>query len=88
MTIIKIDSDIRIEKNIPIKKKNGFGTQYPWNKMEIGDSFYLKIPKGVKYTTYQSSVLTTARSWSLYNNQDAKFSSRKEDKGFRIWRVR
>ncbi len=87
MTTIKIEKKIKIEKNIPIKKKNGFGTQYPWDKMEIGDSFYLEIPKGVKYITHQSSVLTTSRSWAMYNNESAKFSSRKERKGFRVWRI-
>lgn len=79
---------IKINKNIPTPKKLGDGVQYPWDKMNVGDNFYLETPPKKVYQSHQSSVLTSARTWANYNNKKAKFTTRKERKGFRIWRVK
>ena len=65
---------IKIEKGIPIPPKRG-GMKYPWNKLEVGDSFI-----GGK------DALTT----SLYGKRlGMVFASRKQADGtYRIWRVK
>ena len=81
--------NIVIEKNIPIAKKErkGMNSEYPWDKMEIGDSFHVDVPEGKKINTVQSSVHAIARIYALYNHLNIKFTTRKEEGGFRIWRI-
>jgi uncharacterized protein (DUF2249 family) len=62
---------IKIDKNITIPDKRN---KYPWDTMEIGDSFY---------TNSNVRMLTHTRS-KVYGH---KYSVRKEENGFRVWRV-
>lgn len=58
-------------------QKNGRKPKLPFAQMEIGDSFF-----------YDKNPLSSAMSWVVHNNSEAKFSTRKEGKGYRIWRIK
>lgn len=71
-----IPSDgIQIDRNVPIPKAI-VQSKYPWNGMKIGDSFYA------------SNV--SARSAAIKRGQVFKeqYITRREGKGFRVWRVK
>ena len=81
-------SEIKIEKGIPlVKKMRGFGNEYPWDKMEIGDSFHITMPEGGKISSFQSGIAKNARFYFLYNNKQYKFTTRKDRDGVRVWRT-
>lgn len=71
-----------VEKNIPIPKmKTGPGRSsiYPWEELEVGDSFFVpgKTPK-------QMSGLASSRS---KRGDGVKFKTRSVEGGCRVWRV-
>jgi hypothetical protein len=74
---------IKIEKNVPVPPKEGRPNKYPFESMDVGDSFELK---GVPKTT----ALNSANSWASRHNKKAKFIIRydKETKILRLWRTK
>lgn len=64
-------------------------TTYPFDKMEIGDSFFAGMGHD-KDTVMklQSSISGKARDWSLRSRKDFRFSTRIEGKGIRVWRIK
>ena len=73
----------KIEKGVPFikgKKK----TEYPWIKMEAGDSFF--VPLGDKNRTEVRTRIQSAAAWAGARNK-MKFSIRNENDGFRVWRI-
>lgn len=79
-------TEIKIEKNIPIAPKRAPGrpskSKYPFNEMEIGDSFFVS---GITLST----INCTVRKFRMRNarNDGLKFTVRAVDGGFRVWRV-
>lgn len=68
-------SEIVIDKGIEItdKRKNR-KCKYPWNEMNIGDSFFT-----------ESNV--TMLAYNNGRNTNKKYSVRKENNGYRVWRT-
>ena len=66
-------SEFKIDKDIPIPdgKRNSI---YPWNKMNIGDSFFIK--------TKSISMGATNKRYS-----PKRFITRKVEDGYRVWRI-
>ena len=65
---------MKIDKNIPLPRK------WPFEHMEIGDSFLLA--KDIK----RSAVAVSASRFGNKNN--VKFSIRKTPEGYRCWRIK
>lgn len=76
---------IQIQKNIPIQTKREAKSKYPFEDMEVGDSFFVKCDEETL-----SSKRSTVLSSSIYYGKMAgkKFTSRTFPEGFRIWRVK
>lgn len=72
---------IKIEKNIPMPSVGARGRQktYPFDEMEVGDSFYVE-----DRTTSQISSL--AYNWKQRHGSNSKFVVKQEGPGARIWR--
>lgn len=74
---------IKIDKNVPMPPKPASRHIYPWDAMEVGDSFFAPDPKG---------ELVRAQSYPEGKKRGVKFASRTVTengvKGVRIWRVR
>lgn len=73
-------SEFKIEKNIPVpcnKSKRG-GYKYPFNIMEVGDSFLVENRTMKK----MSSIVHYAQKSTGF-----KFMSRSGDGGVRVWRI-
>lgn len=68
-------SHIRVDKGIPLPKR------YPFEHMEIGDSFAL--PPGIPRTTVSIAAMRYGR------DRDMKFTIRlMPDRSYRCWRVK
>lgn len=80
--------EVKIEKGIEMPRINSKNSYYPYEKMEVGDSFYIEVKEGENMWNVQSRLLTSSKSFILKNNLQWKFTTRKMDKGFRIWRIK
>jgi hypothetical protein len=74
-------TDIKLEKGIPLPRKNEKSNKYPWDTMDIGDSFVFPDPSSPN-TPYTAASQTNRR------HTDKKFVVRKTDEGYRCWRVK
>lgn len=73
---------MKVDKNIKITPRS----KYPFNDMEIGDSFLIETDSN--HYRKQASTLSLAKKWAIKNNPEAKFATRKVEKGVRIWRTK
>ena len=67
-----------IEKNIPTPTSGYKNRKYPFPEMKIGDSFSLE---------YEAAHLVGAASRAWGRKHGAKFTTRKNGNGYRIWRI-
>lgn len=80
--------DFNIEKNIPLPRKTKRGViSYPFDKMDVGDSFLVPYKERLK-STLASQVHSNAKSYVLRSKLNWVFSTRQEEDGVRIWRVK
>jgi hypothetical protein len=73
-----------IEKNVPFERKKK-ETKYPFDKMEVGDSFFVECDE-----FNSSSRRASTMALALYHtkSEKKKFKSALCDGGFRVWRVK
>ena len=76
---------IEIEKNIPAPTRwEGFRSrQYPFASMQIGDSFFVEGTE----RKIKTHMLVNASRWAKREGLDRKFSIKKEETGYRLWRI-
>jgi len=78
----------KIEKNIPIPKicRPGRNFIYPFNEMEVGDSFFVPL-NGEKKTAVQASIVNSAARRKEPGGK--RFTTRymAEEDGIRCWRI-
>ncbi len=72
---------ITVEKGRPIPPLTT--KKYPWSDMEVGDSFW--VPMGENEEKTKNMVRCAATAFGRRRNM--KFSVRKNDGGFRVWRI-
>lgn len=73
---------IKIEKQIPIPRKShaiGF-RKYPFDSMEVGDSFFAFISV--------QSLSTCANNYVKSIGNFKRFTTRKQNNGARVWRIK
>lgn len=81
---------IEVEKNVPFEKKRGnYGKNYPFDKMEVGDSFTIPKVSNRTLAGTQQTLLSAAKTYSLRNKLNWTFSTKtdKETNTVRIWRL-
>lgn len=72
-----------IEKNIPIPDKSN--RKYPWDKMEVGDSFLINEYSPAKL----NNVMSSSKMYASLRNLDVKFVARKVGENqIRVWRTK
>lgn len=78
---------MQIEKNIPYsKKKVKKETHFPFSEMEIGDSFLMEFNRvNFNINFDRMAVANAACQWG--KKTGTKFSIRREENGFRCWRI-
>lgn len=83
----KINSGLyKIEKGIEIVRKKTITNRFPFEKMDIGDSFL--IPKNDQDPLKaRASIYAAVKSFNTFNSKTHKVSSRVEEGGLRVWRI-
>lgn len=69
-----------IEKGIPLP---GLNTKYPFEKMEVGDSFFIENP----IKDNRGNPLSLSGQANQRYGGKKRFAQRKEGSGIRIWRI-
>ena len=73
-----MDTPIVIEKNIPLPPRQNRASTYPFDDLEVGDSFFIE---GKSAKSFGSTVQAAAK------RTGAKFTTRAFDDGVRVWRI-
>lgn len=69
---------IKIDKGIPVPETRGRIRKYPWDEMEIDDSFLVSLKtKNISGYTF----------WANKRYAPKRFTGRKMPDGHRIWRI-
>lgn len=77
-----------IEKNIPITKGVVNKVIYPFNQMEVGDSFAINCKSVKEASNQRLKVLNNARKFIVLNNSKMKFGTRLQPNNvIRVWRT-
>jgi len=75
--------EIKIEKNVPLPTREWTEKKYPFDKMEIGDSF-----SAGEYTNVLAIGVRGSAQWYVNKTKsDKKFSVKKCDGKVRCWRI-
>jgi hypothetical protein len=82
--------EILIEKNVPkIPRVPPNRVHYPFERMEVGDSFEINRAKYKNMNTLQASLRTSANKFCKRKGLDWKFATSQTSKNsVRIWRVK
>jgi hypothetical protein len=78
---------IKVDKNVPIPNNAGGGRRkkYPWNEMEVGDSFEIEAGKE---KAVRSAASYFASRFHDRTGKQIKFAVCRDDNGtFRCWRI-
>jgi hypothetical protein len=83
---------LKIEKDIPLpprQRGKGYVAEhnYPWDKMEVGDSFFVPGDLVRQRNRAEVSYYNWKRRWNI-EAEDFKIESRAVDNGIRVWRVK
>ena len=70
---------LEIEKGISFKSPGQGIKKYPWDEMDVGDSFF--IPEAGKSHNFNSQCLTASKTYGKV------FKARRVEGGMRVWRV-
>lgn len=77
----------KISKKSPAPGGRRGSKKYPFDKMEVGDSFYVSEPK-THPGILQQRILGNALQFSAWHHQrKRKFTSQRQKNGVRIWRI-
>jgi len=83
--MIKIDKGIPIPNNVSSK---GRPTKYPWEDMEVGDSFLFPSNTISPLTsTFARNILNEKRH-QLFMSHPKRYLTRKTSEGYRCWRIK
>ena len=81
----------KIEIGIPVKHSKGRPHIYPFDKMKVGESFFVDVKEGENAKYVQTKLATLARRYALRYCPETKYatSSEKNEEriGVRVWRV-
>jgi len=71
-------NEFKVEKNIPMPQGRAGSAKYPFDKLEVGDSFFIPGVKGREFA---------GTAYSNGKRNRMKFSVRSVAGGCRCWRV-
>jgi hypothetical protein len=82
-------NQFEIDKNIPINKIRWRSSKnnYPFDKIEIGDSFLIPIEKTKSISAVRGSVNNYLISYNRIYKKSIKICTRQCDDGLRVWRT-
>jgi hypothetical protein len=81
--------EITIEKGVPIPPKGNIENEYPWDEMEVSDSFKVTCKPGKILERLRQQIIVCSRK-HIQSFPGKEFTTRliKEDNAVRIWRTK
>jgi len=81
--------EYKIEKGIPIKYSQKINSNFPFSKMEVGDSFSIKYEDYKDMSAKRLRVCNDFKKFIVHNKNGWKYCTRKDDelKIIRVWRT-
>ena len=76
---------LQIDKNIPVPEPKQKPTQYPFETMEVGDSFLVKSEEGKTGKQLSQRISPSASRHAKLTNR--KYTLRIVEGGVRVWRT-
>ena len=80
------NGEIKIEKGVPLPSKGRY-VKFPWNKLEVGDSFFVAALNKNDSVKTQSRLHTSLRDFQRYGGEQIKIQTTQVDGGVRVWRI-
>jgi hypothetical protein len=80
--------EVQIEKNIPIPEPKKRKTKYPFQQMEVGDSFFYPLKEECNTALLQMKLNNAACTYCRKNNEGKKFKTTQLKSGVRVWRIK
>lgn len=72
----------KIEKSIPIPEARGRrAKKYPFEQMEVGDSFFVPLEEGKSPSAIHASIATAKHRLGI------NLTTAREEGGIRVWRI-
>lgn len=81
---------IKVEKGVPLPfgKARGYQRRYPFDKMKVGDSFFIPSNDPEVRRTNLLNAAAHYRNWSRKpSDKHFRVKTALEGKGFRVWRI-
>jgi hypothetical protein len=80
-----MDDKIKIEKGIPVPERpSGSAAKYPWNQLEVGDSFVVPRMNG---EPMQLTRERAGKAIQFAKKRGWTFCTRQVETGIRVWRL-
>lgn len=77
-----------IEKNIPYPEAPVKKRKYPFDKMEVSDSFFVSKDKEISIKELQMRLNNAACNYCRTHDKSKKFKTAQLEKGVRVWRIK
>jgi hypothetical protein len=75
----------KIEKDIPLKEPKK--SDYPFQKMEVGDSFLIEAEKS-EFKKHRAALFTAIYRLNTKAGDQIKITTRTVEDGLRVWRTK
>jgi hypothetical protein len=88
---MKVETEIKIDKGIPIPARIGDHRHYPFPYMEVGDSFEVQARDGQLLSSFVAHVVSQAGKYKkCHPDKGIVWRSRinKENRSVRVWRIK
>ena len=76
----------KVEKGIAIPGKHGGISKYPWQQMQIDDSFFIACANDARRNVQRAAYMN-GKAYVKKHRPSSKVATRLEDGGVRIWLV-
>ena len=84
--ITNSEGPYKVEKGVKMERKRSASARFPFDKMEIGDSFF--IPKGDQDPlTVGPTIYAASNSYNKTHGTKIKVAIRKDTDGVRVFRI-
>lgn len=77
----------KVEKGVPITRKTMDRCRFPFDKMDVGDSFLIPA-KEQEPMKARISIYSATNSFNRNHKTKLKMSSRADKTGLRVWRIK
>lgn len=80
-------TSISIDKNIDLPRRDGKKPHYPFDSLEVGDSFFISASELIYGVKLQTKLSIAAYMYRQRKQNGRMFATRQLENGVRVWRT-